>query len=112
MPLLKEEVADDERLIEPPVMVSPLVEERPPAPVESIPPAKVEVELLPRIVVVAVPPIPRLPSPVMPTPKEKVEVAVVEVDVRERKVGVTESMILKVWAVPDEEIERFVFWPA
>ena len=55
-PLLKVEVAEEERLIEPPVIVNPFVEDNPPALVEATPPANVEVALLPVIVVVAVPP--------------------------------------------------------
>ena len=56
MPLLKVEVAPEERLMLPPVIVRPLVEDNPPALVEAIPPAKVDVPLFPTIVVVAVPP--------------------------------------------------------
>ena len=46
----------------PPEMVRPLEEERPPAFVEEIPPANVEVALFPTIVVVAVPPMYRVSS--------------------------------------------------
>lgn len=49
-------VAPEESLMEPPEMVRPFEEESPPALVEEIPPAKVEVALLPLIVVVAVAP--------------------------------------------------------
>ena len=42
---------------EPPVRVRPFEEERPPALVEEMPPAKVEVALSPTMVVVAVDPI-------------------------------------------------------
>jgi len=41
---------------EPPEIVTPLVDEIPPAPDDAIPPANVEVALLPTMVVVAVPP--------------------------------------------------------
>ena len=47
IPLLKEEVALEVRRIFPPEMVNPFEEERPPALVEAIPPAKVEVALFP-----------------------------------------------------------------
>lgn len=47
IPLLKVEVAPDERRIFPPVIVRPFEEEIPPALVEAMPPAKVEVPLLP-----------------------------------------------------------------
>ena len=56
IPLLKEEVALEVRRIFPPEMVNPFEEERPPALVDEIPPAKVEVALFPCMVVVAVPP--------------------------------------------------------
>ena len=56
MPPEKVEVAVEVLRIEPAVMVRPLVEESPPAPVEAIPPANVDVALLPTMVVVAVPP--------------------------------------------------------
>lgn len=76
----------------PPEIVRPLVEASPPAPVESIPPAKVEVELFPRIVVVAVPPTPT--EFVTASPKATEEVAVVEVAENVRKEGLTESTTL------------------
>ena len=81
-------------------------------PVENNPPANVEVELLPKMVVVAVPPTPRLPRPVMSMPKEKVEDAVVEVAARERNVGVTSSTSLNSWLSEPEVIIREVFCPA
>ena len=46
MPLLKVEVAPEERLIEPPVIVRPEPDERPPSEPILIPPAKVEVPVL------------------------------------------------------------------
>lgn len=66
-------------------MVRPLVDANPPAPVESIPPENVEVELLPRMVVVAVPPTPM--ELITANPNETVEVAVVEVAENVRKAG-------------------------
>jgi len=62
MPFENVEVAPEERLIEPPVIVRPLVEERPPALIEAMPPANVEVALSPLIVVVAVEPMKRVSS--------------------------------------------------
>lgn len=56
-PPVRVEVAELVWRIPPPEIVSPLVEERPPALVEAIPPAKVEVELFPKRVEVAVVPI-------------------------------------------------------
>ena len=56
MPPLKDEVADDVLRREPPVMVRPFAVASPPPPETESPPAKVEVALLPRIVVVAVEP--------------------------------------------------------
>jgi hypothetical protein len=110
IPLLNVEVAEEERLIEPPVMVSPLAEASPPAPVESIPPAKVEVELFPRIVVVAVPPTPI--ELMTASPNEIVEVAVVEVAEIVRWEGVAESTSLNWWSEPEEVITNEVFCPA
>ena len=56
IPPEKDEVAELVFKMEPPVIVMPFDEEMPPALVDAIPPAKVEVPLLPTMVVVAVEP--------------------------------------------------------
>ena len=94
----------------PPEMVRPLVEASPPAPVENIPPENVDVELLPRIVVVAVPPTPI--ELIAASPKEIVEVAVVEVAENVRKFGFTLSTSLNSWLSEMEVIISEVFCPA
>ena len=55
-PLLDVDVAPEDINRFPPVTVTPLEEDKPPALIEAIPPANLEVPLLPCIVVVAVPP--------------------------------------------------------
>ena len=94
----------------PPEMVRPLEEASPPAPVENIPPENVDVELLPRIVVVAVPPTPI--ELIAASPKEIVEVAVVEVAENVRKFGFTLSTSLNSWLSEMEVIISEVFCPA
>ena len=77
---------------------------------ENIPPENVDVELLPRIVVVAVPPTPI--ELIAASPKEIVEVAVVEVAENVRKAGFTLSTSLNSWLSEAEVIISEVFCPA